>query len=258
MSLEIGIGDEPVVNANPYGIKKQILPKLEKTCIEPKPVILSTNNIPEPPLDPPEDYWNDKDFGDYSPTGEVLVMQLQEDYISRCRYGALVINTKDVFIADVDVKENSSHPQLRSKEAYVEYFSRITDVLINDFMLYETHSGFRVIMTSDTCDPSSDLSQAYMDLFLADKLYAKCCIDQQCYRARLTPKPERVGMVDLDKDIFKTEQDWEEEYSEACYNYDVCEPVCHSNKRVTRNCDKYKDFASVHSKYTIRHRGVLA
>lgn len=254
MSLEISIDKEVIFDLKPY--KR----KIKETWVDvdpPKPCV----KLLEPPTDPPESYCKtlEQDFGDYDSEGKVMAMLLKEDYISRCRYGALVLNTKDVFIADVDIKENSSLPQLRSKQEYKQYFLRMTSALLNDFALYETHSGFRVIMVSDVCNPQSELSKSYMELFLADKLYASCCIEQDCYRARLTPKPTRVGLVNLDKAKIVVGEDWVDSYEETIADYAVCKLAAVTPKmEPLRYADKPLEFLVVHDKFTLNSAGGLA
>ena len=43
-------------------------------------------------------------------------------------------------------------------------------------------------------DPRSQEANKLMRSFNADRLYAALCARQNCYRARLTPKPYRIGM----------------------------------------------------------------
>ena len=72
------------------------------------------------------------------------------------------------------------------------------------FRLYETPAGFRIIATHDTILPSDDIIAEWFAYFHADANYARLCQSQQCFRARLTAKPWRMSEVTehkLDKQI---------------------------------------------------------
>lgn len=235
MSLDIDITGETIVTSQPY--------------VKPKPVI---NMVPCP--EPPE--YDEHNIYPIKP--EIPKEVPKGDYISRCHYGALIINTRNIFIADVDIKKDSKYPQLRSKEAYTDYFIKMSRYLMNDFVLHETFGGFRVIMVSQTCNPKGKLSQAYMELFLADPLYAHNCIHQGCYRARLTPKPTRVGMKDFDKDLYKSEGKWLGDYSKNIKDFAVCRLKEASRKFLVNFCDEANQFLLLHNSYTINKTKPLA
>lgn len=62
--------------------------------------------------------------------------------------------------------------------------------------LYRTPAGLRVMAMHDVFDP---LDRSVGELFhalQADRLYSLMCKVQHCFRARLTAKPWRIGMVD--------------------------------------------------------------
>ncbi|MFN7695097.1 MAG: hypothetical protein ACK5O3_13765 [Burkholderiales bacterium] len=60
--------------------------------------------------------------------------------------------------------------------------------------LYETPAGLRVLATHAPLDPiSKDVATAFEHLG-TDPIYARMCLRQACFRARLTGKPWRMGM----------------------------------------------------------------
>lgn len=73
------------------------------------------------------------------------------------------------------------------------------------FRLYKTPAGFRIIATHDTVLPNNEVVAEWFDYFHADANYARLCQSQQCFRARLTAKPWRmieiVEQNKMDKDI---------------------------------------------------------
>ena len=72
------------------------------------------------------------------------------------------------------------------------------------FRLYETPAGFRIIATHDTVLPKDGVVTEWFEFFHADANYVRLCQAQQCFRARLTAKPWRMAEVEdnsLAKDI---------------------------------------------------------
>lgn len=60
--------------------------------------------------------------------------------------------------------------------------------------LYKTPVGLRLIATHRKFDPSeSEVAECFKSL-RADPVYARMCLRQQCFRARLTAKPWRIGI----------------------------------------------------------------
>lgn len=60
--------------------------------------------------------------------------------------------------------------------------------------LYRTPAGVRVLVTHQTFQPAaSEVAECFAAL-RADPLYARMCRNQNCFRARLTAKPWRIGM----------------------------------------------------------------
>jgi hypothetical protein len=60
--------------------------------------------------------------------------------------------------------------------------------------VYRTHSGLRYLVTHAPFAPTDPDAQAAMTALGADPQYIKLCAVQKSFRARLTPKPWRIGM----------------------------------------------------------------
>lgn len=123
------------------------------------------------------------------------------------QYNALVLNTRNMLIADIDfgderlikyagvkdcdeVVENLSDLHLLDDELHGSVCFRFID---QSYHVYRTHSGCRVICTS-LCLPWDEhgwVSQRFMRFLRSDPDYIRLCEIQKCYRARLTPKPWR-------------------------------------------------------------------
>lgn len=60
--------------------------------------------------------------------------------------------------------------------------------------IYRTPAGLRVLATHRTFDPDEpEVEECFREIG-ADPLYARMCRNQKCFRARVSPKPWRVGI----------------------------------------------------------------
>ena len=127
-----------------------------------------------------------------------------EALISRNAYGALILNTAKTFFADIDLPEPSSGSLLAGlfgkkatdpAEAALarlrEWHARQPDWALR---IYRTRAGLRLLATHDHFDPASRATQQLLASLGSDPLYATLCRSQACFRARLTPKPWRIGL----------------------------------------------------------------
>ena len=60
--------------------------------------------------------------------------------------------------------------------------------------VYRTPSGLRVMATHQRFSPNDPIVKAFFEAIGVDRVYARMCANQQCFRARLTPKPWRIGI----------------------------------------------------------------
>jgi len=123
--------------------------------------------------------------------------------VTRNRYGALVLNAATVLIADIDVPQPGFMDWLRSlfgrstkdKAYYLDHvYTYSARHPACSLIVYETHAGFRVFITSEEYAPELNAASTILEQLKTDPLYKKLCLSQKCYRARLTPKPWRCGM----------------------------------------------------------------
>lgn len=63
-----------------------------------------------------------------------------------------------------------------------------------NFRLYRTPAGMRVMATHRTFDPNDPSVAECFDALYADPLFALMCRNQQCFRARISAKPWRIGI----------------------------------------------------------------
>ncbi len=136
----------------------------------------------------------------FEPTLERLT---EHSIVTRNRYGAEVLNTTELCFVDVDAVPRSLWDTLaaifgaqkRSSEqrlmADLQRLCASSPGL--SARLYRTAGGWRVILAGEGVYAGSpQLAQLYTRLH-ADELYVHLCKKQGCWRARLTPKPSRLG-----------------------------------------------------------------
>jgi hypothetical protein len=165
--------------------------------------------------------------------------------ITRNRAGAQVLNTDRVAFIDIDLHARSSLlgsigalfgrkrdapdagevAALARAQAWAE---------INGARLraYRTAGGLRLIRMDRTLDPSGEeCARMFADLG-ADPQYSRLCRIQKSYRARLTPKPRRIGCSSApgghprtDSEIVRAFAIWVQDYEHASRGHSVCSLV---------------------------------
>lgn len=172
---------------------------------------------------------------------EVLKVVDDRAVITRNRYGAQVLNVEKLMILDIDGPKAAGglgglfgkKKDKRSRKA--EIFDMVRKLAATKysqygFRVYETFRGARVIVLGRDFDPRDDATKKMMVEFNCDPLYALLCGKQDCYRARLTPKPSRVRVRGI-KVKFPREgtdnqlEQWLAEYENASRNFSVCKLV---------------------------------
>lgn len=110
-------------------------------------------------------------------------------------YGALIINASSAFFADVDTRPTDDAPD--QPEADARAAANLRAVVEQDpqlaFRAYRTRNGWRYLCTSRPFDPAADETRQLLEALGADQRYILLCRAQRCFRARLTPKPWRIG-----------------------------------------------------------------
>jgi len=157
----------------------------------------------------PYEYLSDR------PLKEPIIREMEEDgqvaaAITRNRYGAAVLNTADICFVDVDTPAGRAkgffdaiklifRPKTateRFEAARQEQAERIRqwgELNGRALRLYQTARGLRVLMTDGRHDPTSPATLELFHEFGADHRYRQLTKAQECFRARLTPKPWRCG-----------------------------------------------------------------
>lgn len=98
--------------------------------------------------------------------------------------------------------------------------------------LYRTAAGLRVLLIGAGATPGSDRARQLLTELGSDPLYVELCRTHDSYRARLTPKPYRVGVDALterwpygDDRARSIAGDWVVDYDAAASGHAVCRLV---------------------------------
>ena len=193
-------------------------------------------------------------YSDRPPREEIVNTVRQGDkdiaIVTRNRYGALVLNAASVLFVDID------YPRIKSQglwDALALVFSRrrreqrkaaareltLTSVrqwsqqhADHAFRLYRTCAGLRLLFVDRLYEALSDETRRILAELGSDPLYCTLTRTQECFRARLTPKPWRCGSVNppnqypwADSRAEQSYRDWERRYEKAAGKYRVCDLV---------------------------------
>lgn len=160
----------------------------------------------------------------------------ENNIVTRNRYGALVLNSADLCFVDVDHVAGGLMNALarlfgggKSDEEILT--ERVRALCAADdslgVRLYRTAAGFRLVLAGQGLSLGSPRLEKLFRTLNADPLYCSLCQKQGCFRARLTPKPSRVGHKGAprckDSDTAAAAlTDWVPSYESACKPYAVC------------------------------------
>lgn len=158
--------------------------------------------------------------------------------VTRNGYGALVLNTKALMFIDIDLdipKQGGFLSSLfgKKKDPVADSLNKIEELLVERSLsgrVYRTKAGLRVCIVSREFDPASTQVATVLEKFGSDPLYAKLCKGQECFRARLSPKPWRCGVSHppagfpfKDKSHEDRYLSWLEGYQVKSAEYATCE-----------------------------------
>lgn len=97
---------------------------------------------------------------------------------------------------------------------------------------YRTPAGLRLLATHAPIDPRGAEAQAFFAAVGADPVYVRMCLNQRCFRARLTGKPWRMGIAQhmrprpgvwpVAPDRLQERLDWVHHYTQRAQQYAAC------------------------------------
>jgi hypothetical protein len=164
--------------------------------------------------------------------------------VTRNAYGALVLNAEQAMFVDIDIP-GMDKPRRKGlfggkKESsfldpYLPAIRRVEEWSIKHpqygIRIYATYAGLRCLVENDVFPPNSEQAAAILQELDSDPLYRRLCKAQECFRARLTPKPWRCGLhpprgeLRYPREDLRREgefREWERRYSAAAARYAVC------------------------------------
>ena len=217
------------------------------------------------------------------PIREEVISRHNDSVITRNSYGALCINTPNVFFADIDFDyEPSSKMHFFATVillvinivsavyfySWPVFFGGLFVVLILTSTLagifnsikfrlngspekialqtikkvskldpglhlrvYKTPMGFRVLVMNRTFSPRQNTTIKLLNKFCSDRIYTLMCKNQNCFRARITPKPWRIdmdrlrpvpGVWPVKKKHMEKRKKWVDEYIKKSQHYSSC------------------------------------
>ncbi|MCX7806648.1 MAG: hypothetical protein N3A38_15900, partial [Planctomycetota bacterium] len=98
--------------------------------------------------------------------------------------------------------------------------------------VYRTPAGLRLMAMHRTFDPDEPEVSEFFEALGTDPVYARMCFRQKCFRARVSPKPWRIGIAGhirpsrgvwpVDADRLPERRRWIETYEDAARAYAAC------------------------------------
>jgi hypothetical protein len=218
-----------------------------------------------------------RELGGYSytdrPLREELLREVHQEgelaaVITRNGYGAQVLCTANVMFIDIDVIRDDfrlSGPGFFARLLKLKYRPKPDPVEKRPEVLegiqararehdlgmrvYRTTLGYRCLVTSETFDPAADDTLGLLRDFGSDELYVKMCRAQDCFRARLTPKPHRVRLYKpghrypwIDDSRRRMFERWLRAYEERSQGFSACRYKDHFGRlKVARGVQEIVD-----------------
>ena len=166
--------------------------------------------------------------------------------ITRNSYGCQVLNTARVMFVDIDLPEpkaagffqklfgkaSTTPPEKTYDGAMANIESWTRNHADWGWRIYRTRAGLRLLSTHAPVTADSSMATEVFEALGADPLYQKLCVSQQCFRARLTPKPWRCGIQRKperwpwrDEKCEQRFQKWETLYQSYAFNWATCELI---------------------------------
>jgi hypothetical protein len=216
------------------------------------------------------------------PLREEIIETLSHDgkeiaLLTRNRYGALVLNSSSVCFADIDFPPIQTQGFLEgillafSRKRKNQRLQAIRESTIRSvmdwakqnpnrsFRLYRTCAGLRLLFTDRLYDPTALETDHFLAGLGSDPLYRKLTEKQECFRARLTPKPWRC---DCDKppnrypwEDTNAEQiyrEWENEYRIKIRKFATCELIDSVGKGIPEKT--IHTIVEIHDRYVFNNK----
>ena len=120
--------------------------------------------------------------------------------------------------------------------------------------VYRTPNGYRILVMHQIFEPRGEQVQSFFKAIYADPYYDLMCQNQNCFRARISPKPWRIGVERLRQGIWPISnermadrENWVREYERQAEDYASCRFVEQFGSQMVH--PKAKRVQSIHDQY---------
>jgi hypothetical protein len=140
--------------------------------------------------------------------------------------GSIIIGKLEKPGIPTDPKKNSdqvAHDRIRAfASSHPDWHLRV----------YRTPAGFRTLAMHRTFSPEEPAVMEFFSALGTDKVYAQMCRNQHCFRARVSPKPWRIGIDQhirpdptwpVPAEKLPSRQQWIDRYEAAALRYASCQ-----------------------------------
>ncbi|MFK3937611.1 hypothetical protein ACI2JA_08870 [Alkalihalobacillus sp. NPDC078783] len=198
------------------------------------------------------EYLSNEYYGNRPVREEVIFEQKDEQesvelVITRNAQGCLVLNTAHVMFVDVDIEEPTptlfkrvlglffeptEKPETTEEAAIKHIRGWVEEHSERGVRVYRTRGGLRYLLTHKVYTPGNAESDRLLEQLNSDPQYRKLCSAQKSFRARLTPKPKRIGLYKppvrfpyLKQEDKQQLDQWEQNYKSVSSEWRTCEHV---------------------------------
>ena len=159
--------------------------------------------------------------------------------------GTTVLSTRNLLIGDID----DAHVGGDRNNAY-DAINNFHQDWAMSIRVYDTCAGVRFFITSEEFDGYDDKADSiFNQIGCIDEVYRTLCSVQGTFRARLTPKPNRIGMVRRYDESPENSEEWMPEYQRRCEMYAVASPAYNLGRDLQTPDNQYLMY--VHDEYCI-------
>jgi hypothetical protein len=159
-----------------------------------------------------------------------LLLNITMSAVIVALFFALVLFSPMAYLMLRVFEKFSGNPEQRARRRVDAFIKKHPDWLLR---LYRTPAGFRVLVMHRKFHAHDNEVKALFQALNTDPVYVRMCERQICFRARLSPKPWRIGMSKhigpgvwpIKVDYLSRREAWVREYDAASQAYAACKFV---------------------------------
>ena len=241
------------------------LPIREEIIDQQNDVIITRNSYGALCLNTPDVLFADIDFND-APSRKLYFAGLFALFLL-CAVSALLFKSWIVLgigiLFSIMISRQTAEKLLEIQHRFISNPEQQGLALIRSFSqshptwhlrVYRTPKGFRVLVMHQIFDPRGDEAQLLFNALQADPNYVRMCKNQNCFRARISPKPWRIGIEALRSGVWPVQEDrlldreiWITKYQSLAQKYASCKFIEQLGSQLTH--PKVKHVQSIHDQY---------